>query len=64
MGDRMRHHGLGSESGSVAGPGGDNLDSIQERARRAAAAGDAAISRCLSGNSEGYLSSGRQKGGQ
>ena len=64
MGERTKHHDFGSESASFAGPGGDNLDSIRERVSRTVAAGDAAVNRCISGNSEKYLSDGRQATGE
>lgn len=45
-------------------PAGENLDSLREDAERLLAAGDDAINRALSGNSEAFLVANRQQGGQ
>ncbi len=44
--------------------GGDNLDGLSTEATRLLAAGDEAIERALSGNSEAFLAANRQHGGQ
>ena len=46
------------------GPEGGNLDRVRREADALLRAGDDAISRGLSGDSEGFLSAGRQQGGQ
>ena len=45
-------------------PGADNLTAHTEAAQRLLAAGDDAIERALSGNSETFLAATRQHGGQ
>jgi len=45
-------------------PASDNLDALREAAERLLAAGDDAINRALSGNSEAFLEANRQQGGQ
>ena len=47
-----------------AEPGGDNLAAIGDAAARLLAAGDAAIERALSGDSEAFLRANRQRGGE
>ncbi len=45
-------------------PGENNLEEIGAQAARLLAAGDDAIERALSGNSEAFLAANRQHGGQ
>jgi hypothetical protein len=46
------------------GPEGGDLGRVRREAEALLRAGDEAISRGLSGDSEGFLSAGRQQGGQ
>jgi hypothetical protein len=53
------------QAGGSSDPGtGDTLQQAREQGDRLLAAGDEAIRRALSGNSESFLRSGRQQGGQ
>lgn len=45
-------------------PEGGNLDALRAEANELLAAGDDAINRVLSGNSEAFLLANRQQGGQ
>jgi hypothetical protein len=45
-------------------PGGDDLADVQQKMNDLLSAGDAAIAATLSGDSEKYLSSAHQPGGQ
>ena len=45
-------------------PGGTDLSAVRQAGERFLAAGDEAISRALSGNSEQFLAANRQQGGQ
>ncbi len=51
-------------SAPAAGPGGGNLEEIRRAAQALTAAGDEAIRRALSSNSEAFLDATRQQGGQ
>lgn len=51
-------------AGPPDGPRGETLRSERQTADRLIALGDAAIDRALSGNSERFLMSNRQSGGQ
>lgn len=51
-------------SGDSNQDGGDQIQQAREQADRLLAAGDDAIRRALSGNSESFLRSSRQLGGQ
>ena len=53
----------GGDGGGPAAAGG-NLDQLRTEGERLLAAGDAAIDRVLSGNSEEFLRSSRQHGGE
>lgn len=46
------------------GPGDGNLDGLRQAGEELWAAGDDAINRALSGNSEAFLAATRQEGGQ
>ena len=45
-------------------PPGDSLSAVREEGNRLLAAGDNAINRVLTGNSEAFLRAGRQHGGE
>jgi hypothetical protein len=49
---------------SGGAPDGTNLGAIGDAAARLLAAGDAAIDRALSGDSDAFLQANRQQGGQ
>ena len=59
--DRNRDDGQPATGGA---PGENNLDEIGAQAARLLAAGDDAIERALSNNSEAFLAANRQHGGQ
>ena len=50
--------------GGATPPGGNNLDELRRAGEALLAAGDDAIRRALSGDSEGFLRANRQQGGQ
>jgi hypothetical protein len=52
------------DPGATDGPGGGGLDAAREAGERFLRAGDRAIDRALSGNSEAFLRASRQEGGQ
>jgi hypothetical protein len=56
--ERERPHAGGG------GPDGDDLNAIGDAAARLLAAGDAAIDRALSNDSDAFLRANRQQGGQ
>jgi hypothetical protein len=60
------HEGEGrpGPGGPGAGPDGGGLDAARERAHRLADAGDAAIDNALSGDSQDFLKSTKQQGGE
>jgi hypothetical protein len=47
-----------------AAPGGEGLDAARQDAERLFAAGDDAIERALSADSDAFLAANRQRGGQ
>ena len=63
MRERERQHDEPPQAGGSV-PGSDNLGSIGAAAARLLAAGDAAIDRALSNDSDAFLRANRQQGGQ
>lgn len=63
MRERERQHEQRPQPGS-GDPGSDNLGAIGDTVGRLLAAGDAAIDRALSADSEAFLRANRQQGGQ
>ena len=63
MDQRERHRDHGAQPGASAADG-DNLDSLRNDATRFLDAGDEAIARALSRNSQAFLAANRQRGGQ
>ena len=63
MKERERPHEERLQAGGGV-PGSDNLGSIGDAAARLLAAGDAAIDRALSNDSDAFLRANRQQGGQ
>jgi hypothetical protein len=64
---RERNDRIRDEQGGNPAPadlGGGNLAAIRREARDLITAGDDAISRALSGDSESFLRANRQQGGQ
>ena len=60
-------HDLDKPQGHITaagGPEGKDLDQIRREMEALFNAGDEAIQRGLSGDSEGFLTAGRQQGGQ
>lgn len=64
MRERERQHDERQRPQDGGVPGGDNLGAIGDAAARLVAAGDAAIDRALSGDSDAFLRANRQQGGQ
>ncbi len=66
MEERQRNREVDSIGGNapVAGGGGSNLNEMRRAGEGFLAAGDDAINRALSGNSERFLAANRQQGGQ
>jgi hypothetical protein len=63
--ERKREEAAGQGGGGSTGPGPQgNLESLRQAAETFLAAGDAAISKALSGNSEKFLAANRQQGGE
>ena len=64
----MRLREAGREQGVRQGPdgggGSDGLDVVREAGERFLTAGDEAIDRALSGDSEAFLRASRQEGGE
>lgn len=58
------NEGMPSGSGAGGADDGGNLDRLRDDGERFLAAGDAAIRRALSGDSEAFLRANRQRGGQ
>jgi len=63
MRERERQHEERQQPGGAA-PGSDNLGAIGDAVGRLLTAGDAAIERALSSDSEAFLRANRQQGGQ
>lgn len=63
MRERERQHEQGPQPGGGA-PASDNLVAIGDAVGRLLSAGDAAIERALSADSEAFLRANRQQGGQ
>ena len=63
MQERERQHEE-RERPQSNGVGGENLGAIGNTGSRLLAAGDAAIDRALSGDSDAFLRANRQQGGQ
>jgi hypothetical protein len=61
---RLNEHQQNQAGGDGDTGAGDTLQQAREQGDRLLAAGDEAIRRALSGNSESFLRSGRQQGGQ
>lgn len=62
---RNRFDDEDAQNSSTAGdPGDGDLDRLRQVASEFLAAGDEAINRALSGNSERFLEANRQQGGQ
>ena len=62
--ERRREDDQAGGNGPVGGGGGGNLDETRRAGEEFLAAGDAAINKALSGNSEQFLAAHRQQGGQ
>jgi hypothetical protein len=63
--DRQDESGPGSRGETVArSPVSGDLDRLRDAGESLLAAGQAAIDRALSGNSEAFLDASRQEGGQ
>ena len=63
MQERERQHDE-RERPQLTAAGGENLGAIGNTASQLLAAGDAAIDRALSGDSDAFLRANRQQGGQ
>ena len=63
MRERERQHEHRQQPGGGA-PEGDNLGAIGDAVERLLTAGDTAINRALSADSEAFLRANRQQGGQ
>jgi len=59
--ERHRQHAQPAASGD---PAGDDINRMREAGEAFLRAGDDAINRALSGNSEAFLAAGRQQGGE
>ncbi len=64
MNEKQKTHHPIQQPASASDPGGDDLAVAQAQMSTLLAAGDAAISAALSGDSEAFLNSTRQRGGQ
>jgi hypothetical protein len=65
MSERLRHDETGpSPSEGDAASGGGNLGELRRAGEDLLSAGDEAIRRALSGNSEAFLRANRQEGGE
>jgi hypothetical protein len=65
MNTRERQNEPGDQHQRAPGaPGGEGLDAAREDAERLFAAGDEAIQRALSSDSDAFLAANRQRGGQ
>lgn len=62
--ERRRDSETGSAGGDDAPAGGGNLGELRRAGEDLLSAGDEAIRRALSGDSEGFLRANRQEGGQ
>jgi len=62
MRERERQHEQRQQPAGA--PAGDNLGAIGDAVGRLLSAGDAAIERALSGDSDAFLRANRQRGGQ
>ncbi|HVO28043.1 MAG TPA: hypothetical protein VMW56_30935 [Candidatus Margulisiibacteriota bacterium] len=64
MRERERQHDEHQPQAGSVPDGGNDLGAIGAAAARLVAAGDAAIERALSGDSDAFLRANRQQGGQ
>ncbi len=55
---------VNADHGSPSAGGGANLDATKREGDDLLAAGDEAINRALSGDSQGFINATRQRGGQ
>lgn len=63
-GERQRRDDRPAANGAGTGPGGEGLDALADRVDAVIAAGDRAIRKALSRDSDEFLRRGRQQGGQ